>query len=403
MSSVKLRLNKNRLLKNGTYPVVIQVIRNRQKKQVSTRYYIRACEFDEQAEKMLYVPAVNTGKQVRQANKNLSEMKEEVMELLDKLEKSNVHYTVDDFLSLYKSRNAKDDFFLFMDEQIELKQKMKKTGTAKAYISTLHSLKKFEKMEFLPYERIDGSYVEKYIQSLVMDDDCPNTIGFYIRNFRAVYNRCKKERKDEGRNPFEGVKTKIEKTHKRALPKAEIARIDQMDLSSEPLKERARDLFSFSFNTMGMSFVDILKLTKKNLMDDADTLIYYRSKTNQLIKVPLNARAKEIIRRYHTQDSDYLFSFMDTGDEIPFYTAYRAELGRTNRQLKKIGKMLGLKHPLTTYVARHSWAQAANQAGTPVTLISTGLGHSSLKTTLIYLDEFNLDTIKQMNDCVTCY
>lgn len=403
MSSVKLRLNKNRLLKNGTYPVVIQVIQNRQKKQVSTRYYIRACEFDEQAEKMLHVPTVNTGKQVKQANKNLSVMKEEVKEVLDRLEKSNVYYTIDDFLRLYKNRNAKDDFFLFMDEQIELKQKMKKTGTAKAYISTLHSLKKFEKMEFLPYDRIDSSYVDKYIQNLVMEDDCPNTIGFYIRNFRAVYNRCRKERKDEGKNPFDGVKTKIEKTNKRALPKADIARIDQMDLSSEPLKECARDLFSFSFNTMGMSFIDILKLTKKNLMDDADTLIYYRSKTNQLVKVPLNARAKEIITRYHTKDSDYLFSFMDTEDETPFYVTYRSELGRTNRQLKKIGKMLGLKHPLTTYVARHSWAQAANQAGTPVTLISTGLGHSSLKTTLIYLDEFNLDTIKQMNDCVTCY
>lgn len=403
MSSVKLRLNKNRLLKNGTYPVVIQVIQNRQKKQVSTRYYIRACEFDEHAEKMLHVPALNTSKQVKQVNKNLSAMKEEVKEVLDRLEKSNVYYTIDDFLRLYKSRNGKDDFFLFMDEQIELKQKMKKTGTAKAYISTLHSLKKFDHMEFLPYDRIDSYYVDKYIQNLIMEDDCQNTIGFYIRNFRAVYNRFRKERKDEGKNPFDGIKTKIEKTHKRALPKAEIARIDQMDLSSEPLKECARDLFSFSFNTMGMSFVDILKLTKKNLMDDADTLIYYRSKTNQLVKVPLNARAKEIISRYHTKDSDYLFSFMDTEDETPFYVTYRSELGRTNRQLKKIGKTLGLKHPLTTYVARHSWAQAANQAGTPVTLISTGLGHSSLKTTLIYLDEFNLDTIKQMNDCVTCF
>lgn len=401
MSSVKLRLNKNRLLKDGTYPLVIQVIRNRQKKQVSTHYYIRECEFDARSEKMLYVPTVNTGKKVKAVNHALSEMKEEVRKVLNKLEKSNAHYTIDDFLKLYKNRNAKDDFFYFMDEQIEIKKKMKKTGTAKAYQSTLNSLKKFEKADLLPYERIDGSYVEKYIQHLITEDDCSNTIGFYIRNFRAVYNRCKREHGDGGKNPFDGVRTKIEKTNKRALPKAVIAQIDQLDLSSEPLKERARDLFSFSFNTMGMSLVDILKLTKKNLMDD-DTIIYYRTKTNQLIKVPLNNRAKELINRYHTKDSEYLFSFMDKEGDSSFYARYRAELGRANRQLKKIGESIGLKHPLTTYVARHSWAQAANQAGTPVTLISTGLGHSSLKTTLIYLDEFNLDTIKQMNDCVTC-
>lgn len=401
MSSVKLRLNKNRLLKNGTYPLVIQVILNRQKKQVSTPYYVRACEFDEHKEKMLHVPSINTGKQVKRANNALSEMKKVVNEVLNTLEKSNSYFTIDDFLKLYKNRDAKSDFFYFMNEQIEIKKKMKKAGTANAYISTLNSLKRFEKAEFLILDRIDSSYVEKYIQYLIMEDDCPNTIGFYIRNFRAVYNRCKKECRDEGPNPFEGVKTKIEKTNKRALPKAVIAQIDQLDLSSEPLKERARDLFSFSFNTLGMSFVDILKLTKSNLMDD-DTIIYYRTKTNQLVKVPLNERAKEIISRYHTKDSDYLFSFMDTEDGTPFYVNYRAELGKANRQLKKIGKAIGLKHPLTTYVARHSWAQAANQAGTPVTLISTGLGHSSLKTTMIYLDEFNLDSIKQMNDCVTC-
>lgn len=401
MSSVKLRLNKNRLLKDGTYPVVIQVIRNRQKKQVSTHYYFHDCEFDGETEKVLHISSINTGKQVRAANSVLLKMKEDVLLILDKLEKGNAYYTIDDFIKYYKNRNAKDDFFHFMNEQIEVKNKIKKTGTAKAYTSTLNSLKKFEKAESLQYERIDSSYVERYIQHLMMEDDCENTVSFYIRNFRAVYNRCRKERKEDGSHPFEGIKTKIERTYKRALPLAVIAEIDQLDLSDEPLKERARDLFSFSFNTMGMSFIDIMKLTKKNLTDDEDTLIYYRSKTNQLIKVPLNDRAKEIIRRYHTKETDYLFSFMDTEDDAPFYVNYRAELGRTNRQLKKTGKKMGLKLPLTTYTARHSWAQGANEKGTPVTLISTQLGHASLKTTLIYLSEFNLDTIKQWNDRVT--
>ena len=61
MSSVKLRLNKNRLLKDGTYPLVIQVIRNRQKKQISTHYYIHSCEFDKHTEKIVHVPTINTG------------------------------------------------------------------------------------------------------------------------------------------------------------------------------------------------------------------------------------------------------------------------------------------------------------------------------------------------------
>ena len=36
MTSVKLKLNKNRLLKDGTYPLVVQVIRHRKKAWLST-------------------------------------------------------------------------------------------------------------------------------------------------------------------------------------------------------------------------------------------------------------------------------------------------------------------------------------------------------------------------------
>ena len=53
MSSVKIRLNKNRLLKDGTYPLVIQVICNRRKKQISTEYYLRAIEFGAEKEEMI--------------------------------------------------------------------------------------------------------------------------------------------------------------------------------------------------------------------------------------------------------------------------------------------------------------------------------------------------------------
>lgn len=403
MSSVKLRLNKNRLLKNGTYPLIVQVIVGRQKKQVSTYYYIRDYEFNVKTEMVLHVPSVNTKKVVKETNKSLSNLKKEISGILEVLENSNAEYTADDFMNFYKSRTDKKDFFYFMSDQIKLKKDLKKTGTAKAYRSTLNSLKKYEKSEFLNYEKIDSLYIEKYIQFLMTEDNCDNTIKFYIRNFRAVYNRNKKERRDEGPNPFKGINTKIEKTHKRSVPKATIAEIDQLDLSAEPLKERARNLFLFSYNTMGMSFIDMMKLTKKNLADDNETLNYYRSKTNQLIQVPLNDRAKEIINLYHTNDSDYLFSFMDTpsvGES--FYENYRAELGRTNRQLKKIGEDLELDIELTTYVARHSWAQAANEAGIPVTLISKAFGHTCIQTTIIYLSDFSLATVRQANDCVTC-
>ena len=41
---------------------------------------------------------------------------------------------------------------------------------------------------------------------------------------------------------------------------------------------------------------------------------------------------------------------------------------------------------MSTYTARHSWATAARRHNVPLSIISAGLGHSSERTTLIYLD-----------------
>lgn len=71
-----------------------------------------------------------------------------------------------------------------------------------------------------------------------------------------------------------------------------------------------------------------------------------------------------------------------------------------NRYLKRLGELLHIATPLTTYVARHSWATIAKNEGVPVSIISEGLGHTSEKTTRIYLDSFTNDTMNRVNENV---
>lgn len=65
-----------------------------------------------------------------------------------------------------------------------------------------------------------------------------------------------------------------------------------------------------------------------------------------------------------------------------------------------VGELLHIATPLTTYVARHSWATIAKNEGVPVSIISEGLGHTSEKTTRIYLDSFTNDTMNRVNENV---
>ena len=69
-------------------------------------------------------------------------------------------------------------------------------------------------------------------------------------------------------------------------------------------------------------------------------------------------------------------------------------LAKLNKHLKAIGIKLNLSIPLTTYVARHSFATVLKRAGVSTSIISESLGHSSEKITQVYLDSFDKE---QMN------
>ena len=79
--------------------------------------------------------------------------------------------------------------------------------------------------------------------------------------------------------------------------------------------------------------------------------------------------------------------------EIQQYDRIRKVTKGVNRNLKKIGSFLGLNIPLTTYVARHSFATVLKRSGVNVAIISEALGHTSLSTTQFYLDSFDNEQI----------
>lgn len=52
----------------------------------------------------------------------------------------------------------------------------------------------------------------------------------------------------------------------------------------------------------------------------------------------------------------------------------------------------------TFYISRHSWATVARKHNVPLSVISAGMGHTSEKTTLIYLDSVENSLIDKANE-----
>ena len=108
---------------------------------------------------------------------------------------------------------------------------------------------------------------------------------------------------------------------------------------------------------------------------------------------------QEIVDRYAgsmVPDSPYLLPIIKnpgTDDR----KQYKNSLFKVNRKLKEIGRLAGMTHPLTMYVARHSWASIARSRNIPLQVISEGLGHDSDKTTYIYLASIEASEVDEAN------
>ena len=157
----------------------------------------------------------------------------------------------------------------------------------------------------------------------------------------------------------------------------------------------AIDIFAFSYFTAGINFIDIALLKDGNIIDNR--VVYYRHKTKKRIIVPLQPKAIELIDKY--RGGAYLFPILSAFHKTEVQIADRLHkvLGKVNKYLKQIGKELKLPIPLTTYVARHSYATVLKRSGVSTSIISESLGHSTERITQVYLDSFGND---QMNEAM---
>ncbi len=267
--------------------------------------------------------------------------------------------------------------------------------TSETYLSTLNSLMRYCGGVDVALDGIDSEWVEGYRVKLKGMGLSPNTISFYLKHLRAVYNRAVDDGLVCDRRPFRRVSTSIERTAKRAVSLTVIKRLKMIDCNNDPSRLFARDMFMFSFYTRGMSFVDIAYLQKNNLRDNV--LLYRRRKTNQQLCIHWEPCMERILDVYRADTSSpYLFSIINKGHNDP-RQQYRNTLLRINRHLKEIGRGLGLQQPLTMYCARHSWASIARQEGIPISVISEGMGHDSERTTQIYLASLKSEVIDNAN------
>lgn len=402
-TSISVVLYKLKQLSNGTFPLMIRLTKNRKLKYINLKVSLspehwdtekckpkRNCPNRAQVEKLIRHKVEELQNQVMAFKADEKEYT--LHTLIDKTSKSTSRATVGEYLNSY----------------IEKLQSANRIGNADTFIHLRTALTKcFGCLDFY-FGELDISRLKDlenwFRQTAHLS---ANSIGIRFRSLRALYNQAIEDgivKQDS--YPFDSFKVSQfnEDTAKRALTKEQIHLIIELDVRLRtkyptPFMQLSKDLFLFSYLGCGINLTDMLHLRYRDVFDGRVT--YHRQKTGKLISFYLQPMAMDILRKYYQEEhspDDYIFPVLKRNVHITAtqqYSRVKRVTRRINRYLKVIGEHLNLPIPITTYVARHSYATVLKRSGVSTSIISESLGHSSEKITQIYLDSFENSQIDE--------
>lgn len=279
-----------------------------------------------------------------------------------------------------KSKMALEVFKEHNEQMDRLSGKNISKSTAKRYWTCYNHVEQFinevYKAEDYRMKDIDHQFISRFKYFLKTERECNHNSALkYVNNFKKII-RIALANQWMDRDPFFNYKVQFESIEREFLTEAEVQKLIEKDLHLDRLK-LVRDMFVFSCYT-GLAYSDVKKLSEADIstgIDGGKWIRIKRTKTKTLSSIPLLPVAENIIDRYRDHPEVKPGKFI-----LPVLSNQKS-----NAFLKKIALMCGITKPLTTHLARHTFATTITLTiGVPIESVSKMLGHKDLRTTQHY-------------------
>lgn len=400
--------------KQGLHPVKIQVTADR-----TTRFY----PVQYQGKKIFVNPEQwsmvcngvrdkywsNIADAIKDAEAKARESRQIIMQ-------NNRPFTFDRFEKEYLQSDSGKGFIKIFERCLKDLLREDRIGTYMSYNNALQAFKSFRKEKDLSPADITPALLKDFESYLSKPRTIEkrkgkvkagkNTIAIYIRALKVVYNIAAADNPylrevypfattQSARGKYK-IKTAAGKKAI-ALTAEEIQQFIEAPANEYTPEWKAKHIWLFSFYCQGMNYRDIALLKYQDISHDA--IRYVRRKTRdteahqEQMEVPLLEPIQEIILKIGNADKhqqSYVFGILTDGLSASRQDSLiRQGIKTTNKWLKRYCKAHKLPE-ITTYSARHSYANLLKQSGEPVELIRELLGHSDIRTTENYLEKFGL-------------
>lgn len=392
--TTKLVIRKDKQKKDGTIPIYIRLTKDRTSRFMATGIYLEEKNWD------------NVNGKVKKGHSNSVRVNNFLGQKLSEVQNKGFDWELED--KSIKSKSLKkevakssgesfSDYFQAYIAKLKAENHLGTWDKAKATYSKLHT---FAKTQNLSFKDIDVDFLKR-LHAYLRDElsNKKNTIHGNLKIMRKLFNDAIREEIIQfGQNPFSKFPLETEKSKKEYLTEEDLNKLENIDLSNKPRLNDHRYMFLFSTNAGGVRISDLLQLKWSNISETH--VNFTQEKTGENVSIKLTNKALAILEFFKKSkelNREYIFPFLHNelnGEDL--FKAISSQTAYANKNLKEIAKLASISKPLTTHIARHTFATRALRKGIRIEAVSKLLGHSSIKTTQVYAKIVNEELDKAM-------
>ena len=393
MATLNLTLDTRRARKDGTYPLVFRIRVEDKFSDIGTDFKIFKEQFD-----------LKTNSLINDIESNilLEQLKTHYLKRLRTYTSENLGCNDIKSMKAYLINKQLSEYTIteFWKNHIESLKTAGRYGGAKVYNTSLSVISQEIDLN-IPFSKLNFKAIIDLESKLFQRGMSTNGIGVYMRSFRAICNKAiHYDIVGYEWYPFRKYKIRKDKTTPRVIALEEMKAYFKLDLEKNNPLYRTWLIGKLIFMLRGINIKDLMLLSHNNIK--SGRIIYKRAKTGKLYSIEILPEMQEIFYQFSSNNTLLgILSDVELKNTTRIVENIIQKRKVINAHLKKLGKLIKSKEPLSTYVFRYSYANILKQLGYSKDLIAEALGHEyGNSVTGIYLEQFDNEIVDKMNRIV---
>lgn len=393
MASIRVLLwgKKNR---DGLYPIVIRIIKDRKPSYIYSGHYISKAQWDEKNRKVKSSHP-NSVRLNNLISKRLSEANDQLIDLQVQKNDTTSH-------AIKRNIKASGNALFLQQAEIYL-EGLKKGGKYNRHTADKPRIGRFK--EFLKlndlgsdvaFSEITFQLLNRFKGFLKTKEISERTIVNYLIVVRTIFNQAiAANLVDRKHYPFGKGKMviKFPDTIKIGLTPDEVKLLEAVELKKGSFAGHCRNLWLFSFYFAGMRVSDVLRIRWSDIQNDR---LYYTMGKNSKggsLKIPQKALAiMEAYKEGKTGSEDFIFPDLKVVRDLKDAFVLQRRIMNTTSRIDKFLKNVvapaaGIDKKLTMHIARHTFGNISGER-ISLQMLQKLYRHSSITTTIGYQANF---------------